>query len=65
VLYANAKSYDSYKDWPYKDVLEVRIANAERNVAEFRKELPKDGTAPDHPAIMLQSSFACMACHQS
>jgi hypothetical protein len=65
VLYANAKSYDSYKDWPYKGVLEERIANAERNVSEFRKELPKDGTAPDHSTIMFQSRFACTACHQS
>jgi hypothetical protein len=64
VLYANAKSFDTYRDWQFKDVLEERIRNAERNVAEFRKELPKDGAAPDYPTIMFQSSFACMACHQ-
>ena len=65
VVYANAKYFETYKDWQFKDILEDRIKNAERNVAEFRRELPRGGVAPDHPTIMFQSRFACVACHQN
>ncbi len=65
IVYANAQYYETYKDWQFRDVLEDRIKNAERNVAEFRRELPKGGAAPNHSTIMFQSHFACVACHQN
>ena len=65
IVYANAKLFESYKGWQFKDILEDRIKNAEHNVAEFRRELPKGGAAPNQPTNMFQSRFACMACHQN
>ena len=40
-------------------VLEARIAQAQDNVTAFNAE-PGEGGRP----IMINSSFACMACHQ-
>ncbi len=65
IVYANAKYFENYNNWPFRDILEDRIENAERNVAEFRRELPKGGAAPDFPTIMFNSRFACVACHQN
>ena len=58
-IYANAKYSRQYATWPYAAVLERRIAQAEENVATFND--PQG--APDR-AIMLNSAFACMGCHQ-
>ena len=58
-IYANARRVPSYAAWPYASILESRIAQAEENVAAFNGA---DG-APERP-IMIQSEFACMACHE-
>jgi hypothetical protein len=59
-MYRNALLTPDYAQWPYKGVLEQRIANAGRNVEVFRrKDPPRDG-----PVIMVQSGYACMGCHQ-
>lgn len=58
-IYGNAKGVPDYASWPYAPVLEARIEQAEENVAAFNR---KEG-APDRP-IMIESEFACMACHQ-
>jgi hypothetical protein len=58
-IYANAKLAKEYASWPYQAVLEERIAQAQKNVALFN--------APNEPSdvrIMINSEFACMACHQ-
>jgi hypothetical protein len=61
-IYAHAKAIRSYSAWPFRDVLESRIENAERNVAAFRG----GGSARTPPSdIMLRSPFACVACHQA
>jgi len=59
-LYADARLSSTYDQWPFKDVLEKRIQEAAANVAAF------NGKGPDvaRPRIMLESPFACMACHQ-
>jgi hypothetical protein len=54
-IYANAKVLKTYSTWDFQGVLDQRIANAQSNVARFSAE-----NAP----IMINSSFACMACHQ-
>jgi hypothetical protein len=58
-IYANAKRLPDYTTWPFAGVLEARIAQAQENVAAFNG-------APGAPArpIMINSPFACMACHQ-
>jgi len=58
-IYANAKLSHEYGTWKYQSVLEDRIRQAQGNVAVFneKKETPKAG-------IMVNSEFACMACHR-
>jgi len=58
-LYAQAKFSKDFATWPYRDVLERRLARAEENVAVFRAATPHGEDAP-----MSVSSFACMGCHQ-
>jgi len=60
IMYRNAMLTPDYAQWPYKGVLEQRIAQATRNVEVFRrKDPPRDG-----PAMMVRSTYACMGCHQ-
>jgi hypothetical protein len=59
-VYAQAKVSKTYDRWQYKDVLEDRIAHADDNVVPFRQATPD----PKH-AMMIDSSYACMACHQN
>lgn len=54
-IYANARASKEFASWKFRDVLADRIAHAEANVAAFAK--------PDSK-IMINSAFACMACHQ-
>ncbi len=58
-IYSNAKLSKEYTNWKYQAVLDERIDQAEANVALF--------TATDERSnvpIMINSEFACMACHQ-
>lgn len=58
-IYANAKLSKEYASWKYQAVLDDRIKQAQDNVALFN--------APNETAdarIMINSEFACMACHQ-
>jgi hypothetical protein len=60
VMYHNARLTKDFATWPYKGVLDDRIANAARNVETFRRQdAPADG-----PVMMLPSRYACMGCHQ-
>jgi hypothetical protein len=59
-MYGNAKLTPDYATWPYKQVLEERIANAAANVEVFRRPNPQPGSR----TIMVQSTYACMGCHQ-
>jgi hypothetical protein len=58
-IYANAKLVKEYESWKYQAVLDERIQQAQANVALFN--------APDETPqarLMINSEFACTACHQ-
>jgi hypothetical protein len=59
-IYANAKLSREYATWKFAPVLEARIAQAQENVAAFNAAQGSPGRA----AIMINSEFACAACHQ-
>ncbi len=59
-VYAQARLAREYPSWPYRDVLDRRIAQAEENVAYFRADPPRDAER----RMMGQSAFSCMGCHQ-
>jgi hypothetical protein len=58
-IYANARLSKTYASWKYQSVLDDRIDRAQANVALFNAP----DAAPD-ARIMINSKFACMACHQ-
>jgi hypothetical protein len=58
-IYANAKLSHDYATWKFADVLEARIAQAQDNVSAFNGAQ----AAPVRPT-MINSAFACSACHQ-
>lgn len=62
-IYAAAKQSSGYASWPYRDVLEQRIADARANIARFN-EVSRPGVNPPSVRMMFNSTFACMACHQ-
>jgi hypothetical protein len=61
-VYSQAKLGKTYASWPYRDVLERRIGEAEANVLIFQKPAPKSAKA--NVRMMGDSAFSCMACHQ-
>lgn len=60
LVYANARLPKTYETWPFKAVLEERIAQAEENVALFREPRPGEKTR----TMMISSAFSCAGCHQ-
>lgn len=58
-IYANAKLAKEYAHWSYGAVLDERIEQAQANVALFNA--PHE--TPPAP-LMINSAFACTACHQ-
>jgi hypothetical protein len=58
-IYANARLARTYTTWKYQSVLDDRINRSRENVESFNA---RDG-AP-RARIMIDSEFACMACHQ-
>jgi len=63
-VYAQARLSRTYATWPYRDVLERRITQADANVERFgAPDAPKDGD-PER-RIMFETPFACMGCHQA
>lgn len=61
-IYANARHSPTYAQWPHRALLEQRIAQAPQNVAAFNAAAGPSG--PDAQRLMIQSTVACMACHQ-
>jgi hypothetical protein len=57
-VYRGAKLSKGYETWRYRSVLEERIAKADERARLFQSKDPKQ-----HPEIMLNSSYACTACH--
>lgn len=62
IVYANAKLPATYGQWKFRHVLEDRIASAQANVAVFNQSAP--GADKSRQRMMIDSPFACMACHQ-
>lgn len=58
-IYENAKLSADYSNWKFRNVLESRIKNAQNNVTLFN-----DNLNSKEDRIMINSPFACMACHQ-
>ncbi len=63
-IYANARLSADYASWKFRPVLEDRIRDAEKNVATFSADAPKNATAKAGRQIMVNSTFACVVCHQ-
>jgi len=59
ILYGNAKLSSSYRQWPYRQVLEERLLL----IAASANGHPVEPTAAS-PPLMLESAYSCMACHQ-
>jgi hypothetical protein len=59
-IYANARRSPDYGGWPYRELLEARIRDADANVARFSAPV---GSA-DHVPIGRASPIACVGCHQ-
>jgi hypothetical protein len=59
-MYRNARLTPDHATWPYRHVLDERIAGAARNVEAFRRPDPPSGG----PTIMVRSRYACVGCHQ-
>lgn len=60
-VYANARRSPDYARWAFAPVLEERIGQARANVAAFAQPPQRGATGP---RIMINSTFACMGCHQ-
>ncbi len=57
-MYTNARLSRTYEDWPYRHVLEQRLL-----LARDARSGIVDQYAPQ--PMMYESSYSCMACHQS
>ena len=62
-IYQIATKQSGFKTWPYKDVLIRRIANAEKNVNQFRQKINNSDKIKEN-SIMINTPFSCMACHE-
>lgn len=59
IIYKNAKLSKTYATWPYRWLLERRILEAKENVQFFRETHHQPTRA-----IMFNSGYGCMSCHQ-
>lgn len=59
-MYENAKLSRTYEKWPYRELLDRRIAEAEANVEHFRL---KGDEQPVGHKMMIASDFSCSGCH--
>ena len=60
VMYGNARLAAEFSTWPYKGLLDDRIANA----TPERGGLPAPGPTAEGPTMMVRSRYSCMGCHQ-
>jgi cytochrome c553 len=58
---ASARASPKYAQWPYREALEARIAEAEANVEAFRTE-PRE--QPARKRFITGAAFSCTVCHQ-
>jgi hypothetical protein len=63
VIYQAARIAPSFDDWPYKNVIEIRIKNADSNQSSFN--LSQDLIQlTNRSQMMINSEFSCAGCHQ-
>ena len=63
-IYKLAKQVPQYDSWPFKDVLDKRIESAAQNVTKFQAPLNNRVRNSVDNVMLINSSIACMACHQ-
>lgn len=63
MLYNNAKTIPTYKNYPYKDFIEKRIQNAQLNMKAFNKYSNQTLDSSDK-VLMIDSKISCTGCHQ-
>ncbi|MGC3944790.1 MAG: hypothetical protein QM762_09735 [Chryseolinea sp.] len=63
-VYKICQYVPQYDDWDYKEVLERRIFNAERNATIFQRPVGKGQRVSADVAIMVETGIACRSCHQ-
>jgi hypothetical protein len=71
-IYNNIKLVPSYKEWPFKYLLEDRLKNISNNVEKFRKNSTNEvqkmaltgNIATIESSSMIFNSYSCMICHQ-
>ena len=61
MAYRSVRRAPTYSSWLYKEQLECRLANLEGTRDKFRADSGKLDVT--EPAMFLQSSFSCTACH--
>ena len=62
-IYQISKTQSDFKTWPYKDILNRRIANAKNNVNQFSRKILNSENFNEN-TIMINTPFSCMACHE-
>lgn len=59
-IYRNAKLAKNYSSWPYREMLEKRINNANENVNHFQNKF-----TDEDKTILFNSGRGCVVCHQA
>lgn len=63
MMYQNAKSVPEYESYPYKEVVELRIKNAQENLQRFNQAI-EISNGNSNNVLMINSKISCMGCHQ-
>ena len=63
-IYQLAKDVPQYDTWDFKETLEKRIVNAEKNVNNFRKKLDRAEKNEEDNVMLINSSISCVSCHK-
>ena len=58
-VYRSAMTSPTYDRWPFKNVLEQRLADADQNAAAY-----KDADPWNDPAVWAGAGKVCSGCHQ-
>jgi len=64
MIYELVKQIPEYERWPYQELLEQRIANAQTNVERFRQEVERGQVLDDNQVMLFNTSVACAVCHE-
>ncbi len=63
IIYGGAKLAPSYKEWPFKKMLEERIKNTEENELYFNQPIELVNISGTKQ-IFINSEASCVGCHQ-